>query len=252
MPTPKRKVCAFCQRDDQKITKEHVVPKWILNYLPKNVETSLFNPTDNLIASWKLSNTGLVVNCVCKNCNHGWMEQTEKFARPLLEPMIIHGTKTKLANDELKLLTTWIYKTTMVIDLVRPNQSACYFTPIERKQFSEFKPMPARELFIWLASFRTPDITYVLKQLTLVPNEKIRPLVKDNQIYVVTVGIGKMAFQVFTFRVEHFRPGIKHSFPNWGNAAIRISPPPLIDFSWPPPKSLDEHGFNLFHSRWIG
>jgi hypothetical protein len=78
MPSQKRKVCAFCQRDDQEITKEYVVPKWILKLLPKEVESTLFRPDGTRIASWKLGDSSLMVNNVCKSCNQGWMEQTEE------------------------------------------------------------------------------------------------------------------------------------------------------------------------------
>jgi hypothetical protein len=70
-------------------------------------------------------------------------------------------------------------------------------------------------------------------------------------MYVATFGIGKVAFQALTFRVERIREGFADEFRGWENKSIKIWPPPANDVVWPPAESFDEHGLNSFHNRWI-
>ena len=62
----------------------------------------------------------IVFREVCTSCNTGWMEQLERAARPVLEPMLLGaapGTSRVLNPDQQAILATWAVKTSLLLTL---------------------------------------------------------------------------------------------------------------------------------------
>lgn len=251
MPAHKRKTCAFCQRSDQKISKEDVVPKWIVKLLPQGTKCEITTPDGSVIGKWKIGpNGGLTINDVCRACNHGWMADTEKDVKPFLPDMII-GKETVLKPKDAMALVVWIYKTVMAFDLVRRNIDKAYFTPEERQRYSAMSPIEGRMLFIWLASYTGKTHEFTLTKRLLKANVEIRPFIYDNQVYTATISIGQIAFQILTFRVEKQGKGLRPFRPEWDKSTIRIWPLLNEAVTWPPAELLSDVGLIAFRERWM-
>ena len=248
MPARKRKACAFCGRDDQKITNEDALPRWIQNLFSREALVRL--ETDGrIVASWKSGQkNGPRINDVCESCNTS-MSKLEDSVQPTLKPMITNGTTTHITMDNTRILTSWVYMTAMVFDLIRPNQSAPYFLPSERQRIVT-EPMASilqdEGLNVWLA-FYSGQSPWTIQQrkgtiATLTP--KREPF----DVYTFTISIGKVALQVLAFRVK----GIVINDPAhaiWDNACIRIWPLAKNAY-WPPAWRLKEPGFQAFRHRF--
>jgi hypothetical protein len=251
MPAQKRKVCAFCQRNDQKISKEHVIPAWILDLYAHDMQSTITMKDNGRITnSWKANKrSGLTINDICKPCNHGWMEQIEKTANPILEPMIL-GHKTILNQDKAIILMTWIYKTAMTFDLVRPNIHDSYFSAKERKLFAENKPPLPRQIFARLARIDPPSPGFKLFKGIVRPDDKTRPTMNFNKFYLSTMSIAHVAFQVLTFRTD--KPTIDtSSVQDWHGRTIQFWPLTVREVEWPPAVSIGPHEFNGLNERWL-
>lgn len=122
----------FCQRDDHKITKEHLFPDW-LSKMYDNSVTGI-NEGTNADGSVAYSYTSKIfqqtVNSVCEVCNNGWMSQIENDAKPILVKML-RGKSFVLDKKSQARLATWAMKTMLVFNHANPAPPARQFIPVE-------------------------------------------------------------------------------------------------------------------------
>lgn len=103
--------CVFCGATP--VTREHVIPEWIANYLSVNHMT--VNVTDDAgRRTWTtVESFNFVARIVCARCNGGWMAELENNARPLLLPLF-DGTEVVLSIQEQGVIARWLWKTAVV------------------------------------------------------------------------------------------------------------------------------------------
>ncbi len=105
--------CIFCKAE-AKLTKEHIWPDWLKNYIPKDMPDYLSAKT---IESYEVPPEQSVkriggdphsrrVKCVCAGCNNGWMSELQQAAKPIVVP-IIEGMTVTLNKKEQKILAAW-------------------------------------------------------------------------------------------------------------------------------------------------
>jgi len=105
--------CIFCGTDT-KLTKEHIWPDWLKNYIPKDMPNYLAAKT---IESFEKASEQTVkriggdphsrrVKCVCGDCNNGWMSDLQQLAKPIVVP-IIEGKSVTLNEKEQKIIASW-------------------------------------------------------------------------------------------------------------------------------------------------
>jgi len=94
--------CIFCEGDG-KLTKEHVIPKWLGSVLHRAQAptgssasgkrfTHRFTPAPGEASSpreWSADEVDLVTNSVCQQCNSGWLHDLETMARPVLTRLVL-------------------------------------------------------------------------------------------------------------------------------------------------------------------
>ncbi|EHT9909413.1 hypothetical protein KY214_005819 [Klebsiella oxytoca] len=118
------KRCIFCDAssDDVRITREHVLPKWMKKHIP-HVKAynymSTFNKEEPIVRNRPgMSPFDLTISAVCEKCNNGWM--SEKIETPTADILkkIIFSHQFNLDKEALRLLSLWAVKTAFIRVLV--------------------------------------------------------------------------------------------------------------------------------------
>jgi hypothetical protein len=161
-PTRKRKQkfagrCIFCE--GTRLTKEHVWPNWLGNYLSRDAPYTLHTTSFGKIADGNVTHgiridkrrTGdpksRKLRIVCRDCNNGWMSRLQTECKSFL-PSYIAGEWPGLDNAQQQQLAAWATMFTMVCEFADPRTRA---TP--RVQHEEFKQtkVPPEGWKIWIA-----------------------------------------------------------------------------------------------------
>lgn len=132
-----RKKCIFCQRDDQKISKEHILPDW-LNKLYGEDMTALnegVRDDGTILYSYTSKIFQQTVNIVCKSCNNGWMSEMENTAKPILTKMLKNKNIVLDKKSQIKI-ANWAMKTILVMNHNNPAPPERPIIP--RSQYSKF------------------------------------------------------------------------------------------------------------------
>lgn len=205
--------CIFCGRTG--VTKEHVIPLWVAEAVPRGA-------ADHHVSSGDLVDTvtGVAtpihdvrvkqghmftrqIRKVCggairpdqtRPCNNGWMSDLERRAKPLLLPMM-RGEKLVLSTADQLVAATWITKTAMVFEYVL-HETSVVSSQADREQIMKNLQAPDHWQ-VFIASLRpgrwsagaTRDVA------TLAP--KSAPTVPPNTQMVV-FGIGKLLCITFS------------------------------------------------------
>src|SRR4051812_48809340 len=92
------------------------MPLWVQQYLPGNgdlTHTEVDNRTGEVIRQWTKDEPDFKVKRVCGDCNHGWMNDLENRARPVLTSLI-QGRGRTIYVDSQRHIATWAVKTAMM------------------------------------------------------------------------------------------------------------------------------------------
>lgn len=149
-----RRSCAFCQRQDRKISGEHAWPLWIRELLASTDAYVVLARHARQQVRWPIPDTemGVKVNAVCKPCNEGWMSDLETAATPIVRPLVL-GHTIELTEPDLETLARWAVKTAMVFDLVTPLNGRPYYTDEERSRLRASPGLPDGQPLVWLAGY---------------------------------------------------------------------------------------------------
>jgi hypothetical protein len=114
--------CIFCGSVG-KLSKEHVVPRWIGSAFPSSERGVLHRfawargeaESDSPISSLDFDAPPFTwqARVVCAECNNGWMSSLEARAKDLLIPMM-RGEAQTLDQDAQRLIAIWATKTALV------------------------------------------------------------------------------------------------------------------------------------------
>lgn len=253
--TSPRKKCAFCQRDDRKITNEHVWPDWIRNCLPpgfKQLHVQMHR-AKNEVRHWSpKDSTGVTVNDICKPCNEGWMHVLEESVRePFLCEMIKRGASVALNEKQVTTLATWAYKIVLVFNLVGPSELRCFTQAHYDALYADPSKPPLSGLVIWLAS-------YDGSMLSTATDRGLTFSDHGGEVIVATYSVGRFAFQALLYDPNGLpSPGvwIPHIPPEYADKLVLLWPIVAVpgqgySFWWPPSTVLDDAGMIALRNRW--
>ncbi len=133
--------CAFCQRTGVSMSREHVLPGWLLSYLDA---TSGWGELTMDREGSTCSMREVITRRVCVGCNTGWMAELEGMAQPLMLQMM--GTKVWLEPVHQAILARWAVKTMLTAHLaMNPRKNELWLTPAAFEEFHSGPiAMPAR------------------------------------------------------------------------------------------------------------
>ena len=137
-----REFCIFCGSGD--LSKEHFWPEWASDLLPESGGHKIMRAIGAGPLTTHRERQGgaktIKLRVVCRNCNHGWMNDLEVAARPFLTPLIV-GKPVLLTVQHQRSLAEWI--ALKVILLEQSNKSQVVVTQVERTAFYESRTIPA-------------------------------------------------------------------------------------------------------------
>lgn len=245
--------CIFC--GGTKLTKEHVLPDWLAEVVPKPDSATRTVG----VAPQAKSNPGRLftdtVRCVCSTCNSGWMSDLEVAAMPLITPLL-RGEITALGEDAQRTLALWAVKTAIIACHLRPS------IPVVRDHAESLRSNlePPANCFVWiahqqehhLASFRRYPLAFHLNREPLPgvegsPSFPINPL--DINGYAVTVGVEQFAFQVFS--IEDTRVELSPAHGDLIRPSVADIWPTVKGCVFPAGPAFTTKGMNAFAESWI-
>ncbi len=143
--------CIFCQKQT-KMTKEHLWPDWLRDYLPRLEQTNQHwvIGKDGKVNKGKLHRPGdaysTTLRVVCANCNNGWMSRLQIEAKPHLVPLITDSWKP-LSLVTQNIVARWAVMFTMVMEYGDP--ATVGIPPEHRAHFMETGSVPTNWT-IWI------------------------------------------------------------------------------------------------------
>ena len=176
--------CMFCEKTDSPLTKEDVLPKWLVKELSGSHETRFqygagsyrpgrFAAQDFDHERQNVGNLGVVTRGPCQRCNNEWMSQLEQRAKVVVAPLL-KGQPTTLDLKQIATLAEWTTKTAVCWDYVRPDRR--YFTQAERGTlYKTLSAAPPRTLSllpgtrVYVARYRGPQVTASIAGKLILP-----------------------------------------------------------------------------------
>lgn len=259
-----RKKCIFCQRDDQKITREHILPNWLSKMYGRHTVCVNESTTEDgtVIYSYPSKIFQQTSNTVCAACNNGWMSEIENQAKPILERML-KGKNVVLDKKKQLRIATWAMKTVLVINHNNPAPPKKPIIPTSHyEDFYANKQITDKSIVLLgyrpLKEFKDGDriaCNWINVSQHLLVDKKIpesdRKLIEESGgSYGVTFCIANIIFQIVnplaiskTNRFEMLIP----------DEPERVINPFAIKVRWPLPHNIDEvGGLTVIHDALKG
>ena len=108
--------CIFCGRPSGQVA--YAWPDWLCRFLAE--QPALWDRGSEPVIDLEIMHrmdqeADRVVDCVCQNCVHGWIQRLDDKVREFFEPMIA-GEPTPLPSARRRLLARWAAKTALVLE----------------------------------------------------------------------------------------------------------------------------------------
>lgn len=201
-----RNACPFCGSTTNKKSDEHVWPDWMRDLLPGKRKTHprvrhRFEVSYGRGRVYTAIPFTQTVGGICeRECNNGWMSDVEKYAKPLLKPMILGSRRVTLDAEDMKIIANWITMKAMVFhwtlkrDLIGVSQ--------HRYLRDHLRPPPTAQL--WIAAHTGEETAFSifgLKGSIIGTSEaEVRSpsdLRERFYVYLATIVVGHFVGEVF-------------------------------------------------------
>ena len=204
MSSKSRRACVFCGATDQKITREHILPEWVLETVPmpasgKHTVRHQFHPqagkepTRNWTTTDRLD---LQVSGPCEPCNNGWMSELENEAKPCLLPMMEGRHRTYYADGQDRI-ARWVLKTALMSMLAGEDADLRAFARLECSRFfAERRPTPWTQIWTGASNFTTGGLFHAFNLDFTYTDET------PAHYYAVAMRISQAIFQIVGPKVQ--------------------------------------------------
>lgn len=225
--------CIFCP--NRASSKEDMFPKWILARVKtreKMTHTLEGRPR------YETDDQRVLVKCVCKTCNNGWMSRLESKSIPTIGNLLDDISLT-LDTDQQKTMALWAAKTTMVADAGRRKGS--FYTSEEREALKDHSQIPAGTS-IWVGRFFGRSLSVITN------GSAIRTLhgTAVGTFHICTIVVGHLIFQVMTLHpADEYKLSNIRILPTewpWQDLLTQIWSEQPRDIAWPPADSFSHYG----------
>lgn len=125
--------CIFCDHrlaptrvgSPQSRTKEHVFGTGFRLLTHHSVLNMYVSGLDNKDAQFirRVPLGNLTKKGVCRNCNNGWMSESETAVQPILQRVLSGVDVDQLDDSDLKTLAAWTAKTAVALSYTTPSQA---------------------------------------------------------------------------------------------------------------------------------
>jgi hypothetical protein len=242
-----RKPCVFCGKEGVPFAKEDILAKWLTKDFRKSWATITNIKTGHRFKA--RGQVGLVSRTVCKSCNNGWMSDLEHDTQPILKPLIFGQAKT-LSEDDQLILTSWLMKTSMMLEFL-PDSTSNFFNQTDREQFCQTSSIPPNTR-MFLARWAPSHVEMKTRNYCIsgkAPND-----FGDFMAFITTLALGHVILQLFSVKItplpEGNVPVLGIALQHYGHSAdVQIWPVASIGH-FPPPLRIAEPEFDSFSDRW--
>jgi len=243
------KSCLFCGAGGQgvKITKEHVLPRWLRTHARVDLGFSkeIIRIGGEQIGQPRLARPfNRQARIACLACNTGWMRALEERARPLLLPML-DGLDVELSSDKQVVLAAWAVKTCYAVANSRHDFRVAIPVSHYRQLASSLGRTAPGAVGVWLALH--PERLYIggagsaahlAAFSTRVKTVKDGP--SNLRFYGLILRISRLIIQVIGPERTDEDVLLKHVLAD--SYMCEIWPPSGEPLRWPPPGDLGEVG----------
>jgi hypothetical protein len=236
-----RSSCAFCKNSNAKMTREHVLPRWlsragsaagsyILKRGSKTIRTSLIEVTTKR---------------VCEDCNTGWMRRIEDGAKMVFEPLLDATAKT-ITETQRWIIARWFMKTILTAQLSQTSRSGDGI--LHPQDFETFynSAQPFQNQFTLISGYQgpLPPIRFEMYAPDETTNRGTRVLFHFHRVVLLAffMDIGKPSS---IHLPQQFQLASHVMWPS--QRGLLGSDDPTRPVSWPPPYLLDESAIKNLH-----
>jgi hypothetical protein len=148
-----KRVCAFCP-EAANLTGEHLFAGWIDRLLTKTTSHYVFtdiDPADGSVRRFRGRHLDRTFNCVCANCNNGWMSEIDSEARNTLKDVILYRAPVSFLAPGIKSIARFTIKNAFVADYMHHKP---FFSAHQRAQFKQSRELPP-STFGWIGGVVT-------------------------------------------------------------------------------------------------
>ena len=241
--------CIFCRGST--LTREHVIPDWIQEIIPKKPQQAhLFTTVSKapLAPRTRLKTSRLrqghpisrKVRVVCKDCNNGWLSTLENELKPLIKTLVL-GEAITLTPWGQRRLATWAAKTSMTAEFIHPKSAAVTF---EEREYLRLSREPMKTFNVWTGHYRGSRYTAALHHhsvllLSGTPTSAETLMPPNTQATII--GLGGLFLQISSSSLAGVKFNLKNETASPStNKLRRIWPPAVADLQWPPASSLSD------------
>jgi hypothetical protein len=236
--------CIFCGSPD--LSREHIFSQSKLaerfpgtTHAHLVVERVLVGE-ERPVHAWESPKQQLVVKCVCRKCNNGWMNGLDDNAYPILFELM-DAEARDVTPTERTTLAAWATKISAMIERTSSEESRIPVLAAEDAQRLMHHRLPPDRAWVWLASTdysRATDknLLLIVAWTVVLHGERM----EADILHITTFRINNLVFQVF---VPHappvwVPPGSKpqrpHLSSDWFPLLQSIWPPSYFVLNWPP------------------
>ena len=238
--------CAFCP-STAKLSGEHVFSQWMGRLFPHEKEFTVTDRFGNQ-RTWVDEGLDITVKVVCEPCNTGWMSDMEAaHAEPTMTPMMMGNVDAPFAKSEAKSLALFAFKSAVILDSSQ-RYRAPFFSKRIRYDFKESLFIP-RNVGMWMGIYLPDEGRKRRFDYHVMLNKGELTRGYDLHLFVVTFGIGALAFQVVTHKQIYWRNFAP--LPGFENVCEPFWPVLRSDYVWPEIDYIRSREHLIeFHQRW--
>ena len=217
--------CLFCPNPVD--SAEHIGSDWILEDLKQSVDIKI---TIGKSGSIWIDSPEVLIKCVCKTCNNGWMSELENANKFPIHAMINNEPCGLTKRDQNKL-ARWAVMKAMVLDSCNPARRP-FYVEAERENLKSSSIVPARTL-VWIGQFSAKGFHFGGTDIW----GEIEKIAKASHGCVTSMDIGHLVMQVLSVHVisqfAQQNVNIGCRMGDWRNSLLDIFP--VTDsLRWPP------------------
>jgi hypothetical protein len=240
---------------NRKITKEHVWPAWLADYIPDASALGHAERWSSGAGRQRFPQRLLAatVRAFCETCNSGWMSQLELAAKPIVGPMV-SGLIADLDTKAQQVIANWVALKGLVA--VQTSQTEQPIPERHYKAIYDARGAPANTIQVWIGQRRNlaaphrlgvvEDFSAEFMPLTNVLPHFPRPALLAR--YLSEGGIiNATIFRVghfFALVIQHDWPGLQVRPIVGSDADYAFKPiwPAVSTVRWPPLRPVDVLG----------
>lgn len=143
------KACAFCERSGVKMSREHVLPRW-LSRAGGHAGGYTWEHNGKTMHSAIMD---VVTKQICRDCNTGWLSRIEDGAERVINPLLT-AAATKISELDRWVISRWWTKTLMTCQLALVSRGEA--TIIDTESYARFftSPQPSLNQMTFLSGYQ--------------------------------------------------------------------------------------------------